>query len=92
MLHVSPVLHGSKKHLYNGILVVDLPKGNLRNLSCVRRAPSEPVSVFSVVKKSRVKFSLHKNALHRFEVAELEMSIRFEVRALGPFVPRIDGN
>ena len=28
--------------------------------ACVRRAPSEPVSVFSVVKKSRVKISLQK--------------------------------
>ena len=26
-----PVLHGSKKHLYNGILVVALSEGNFRN-------------------------------------------------------------
>ena len=32
MLHVSPILHGSKNpHLYNGILLVDLPEGNFRN-------------------------------------------------------------
>lgn len=35
---------------------------------------------------------LPKNALHCFEVAELEMSIGFEVGALGPFIPRVDGN
>ena len=37
---------------YNGILVVALSEGNLRNPFGVRRAPSEPASVLSVVKKN----------------------------------------
>ena len=56
-----PVLHGSKKHLYNGILVDDLSKGNLLNPFGVQRAPSEPVSVYSVVKNPASKSHFIKN-------------------------------
>ena len=36
------------------------PKATFATLRDVQRAPSEPASVISVVKKSRVKISLYK--------------------------------
>ena len=55
---VSPQTPNAVRHIlqnqkYYGIYVVKIPEGNLRNPFGVRRAPSEPVSVISVVKIPR---------------------------------------
>ena len=50
-----------KNQKFCGIYAVDLSKGNLRNPFGVRRAPSEPASVYSVVKKSHVNSHFTKH-------------------------------
>ena len=52
-----------KNKKFCGIYAVILSKGNLRNLSCVQRAPSEPVSVCSVVKNPASNSHFKKHPL-----------------------------
>ena len=55
-----------KTKKFCGIYVVNLSEGNFRNPFGVRRAPSEPVSVFSVVKNpaSKSHFINHNKMPH----------------------------
>ena len=55
--------HLLKNQKYYGILVVAFSKGNLPNPFGVRRAPSEPASVLSVVKKIPRQILILQNTL-----------------------------